>query len=138
MGLIDRATLGSVLAQKLGIPQVDLKRYAFDANWADLAPYAVCREHAVVPLQRRGESIVMAMENPLDVAKLNALAFSLGQRVVPVLALADDIESALDRHPERRLHETLQHSPEETGAEEASALAAQLASEEAPADALAE
>lgn len=126
--LIDKDTLHAVLAQKVGIPYVDLRKYAFDPNWADYAAFPVCRQHHMVPLYRGEGSITVALDDPLDVEKLNALAFTLGARVIPVLASTVDIEWALERHPERRLYETLEDA---ASAEGVQASAAELEGDDA-------
>jgi type II secretory ATPase GspE/PulE/Tfp pilus assembly ATPase PilB-like protein len=108
MDLIDKDTLHAVLAQKVGVPYLDLRQYAFDPNWADFAPYPVCKQHRMVPLYRGEGGVTVALDDPLDVEKLNSLGFALGAHVVPVLASAADIEWALERHPERRLYEALE------------------------------
>ncbi len=126
--MIDRATLQAALALKLGIPFVDLKRYRFDADWADLAPYPVCRDQEVVPLFKRNGSVVVALENPLDFEKLNALSFVLETPVTPVLAAPADIRATLERHPERALYETRKENvPAEPAADAESENAESLA-----------
>jgi type II secretory ATPase GspE/PulE/Tfp pilus assembly ATPase PilB-like protein len=138
MELIDKDTLQTVLAQKVGIPQVDLRKYTFDPNWMDLAQYPVCHQHHMVPLYRDEGSVTVALDDPLDVEKLNAIGFALGARIVPVLASAADVDWALERHPERRLYEALEDAgyPEgvppaaaELEGDDAQVLAQQLAGE---------
>jgi hypothetical protein len=128
--MIDRETLESVLAQKLGIPFVDLRRFAFDTNWADLAPYPVCRDHAIVPLYRAAGTTVVALANPLDIENLNVVSFAIGTPVQPVLASSADIAWGIERHPERRLYETMEEAAAATPeAEDAETLASQLGRE---------
>jgi|SoiMethySBSTD1v2_1073268.scaffolds.fasta_scaffold45696_4 type II secretory ATPase GspE/PulE/Tfp pilus assembly ATPase PilB-like protein len=139
--MIDRDTLQVVLAQKLGIPRVDLKQYEFDANWGDLAPFTVCRDHEVIPLYRRAGAVIVATATPLDVESLNVVSFALGGAVVPVRASAEDIAWALEHHPERRLYDASATVSSEAGAhdpaesENAEALASRL-NNEAEADAV--
>src|SRR6185503_1212067 len=121
MALIDEETLHTVLAQKVGIPFLDLRKYAFDPNWADFAAFPICRQHHMVPLYRGDGSITVALDDPLDVEKLNALAFALGARVIPVLASTADIEWALERHPERKLYEALDDAASGEGAQASAA-----------------
>src|SRR6185503_8206157 len=73
MELIDKDSLHTVLAQKVGIPFLDLRKFAFDPNWADYAAFPVCRQYHMVPLFRGEGSITVALDDPLDVEKLNAL-----------------------------------------------------------------
>jgi len=123
--LLDREALQAVLAHKVGIPCVDLRRYTLSPDWGELAPYAVCRQHAVVPLYRSAAALVVAVENPLDVKALSDVSFALSCQVVPVLARREDIDWALERHPERQLHEAEQEGAAQE-AENAHLLATRL------------
>jgi len=138
MSLLDRETLQAVLPQKVGIPFVDLRKFAFDPNWADFAPYPLCHENHMVPLYRGEGALTVALDDPLDVERLNRLAFALATHVIPVLASTTDIEWALERHPERRLYEALEDaasgdgalpSPEAFEGDDAQSLASRLAGE---------
>jgi len=108
--LVDEAVLHNVLAQKLGIPFVDLSKYALDPNWPDLAAYPLCRQFEMIPLYRAGDKVTIALENPMDLERLREIAFALGCPVIPVLASGADIQAVLERHPERRLYESLEDS----------------------------
>ena len=107
LGILDAGALQQALAQKLGIPCVDLRRYAFDVDWGNLAPYPICRDNRAVPLFRAAGTLAVALEDPLDIDKMNAVAFALGCAVTPVLASTEDIDWALEHHPERRLYAVL-------------------------------
>jgi len=136
--MIDRDTLQIALEQKLGIPRVDLKQYPFDSNWEDLAPFPVCRAHAVIPLYRQAGTVIVATASPLDVDSLNVVSFALDAVVVPVRACAEDIAWALDRHPERRLYDgsdaacegAQAHGARDDENENAQALASRLSTED--------
>jgi hypothetical protein len=99
LGILSAETLHSVLAHKLGIPYVDLRRYAFEPDWGSLAPYAVCRDHAMVPLFRSGDTMAIALADALDLDSLNAISRAVASPVAPALATAGDIAWALEQHP---------------------------------------
>jgi type II secretory ATPase GspE/PulE/Tfp pilus assembly ATPase PilB-like protein len=99
MGLLDHGTLRSVLAQKLGIPHVDLKKFAIDDQAFKSVPLTFLFKHRVMPLYRSGASLVVAMDNPLDGAVLEALRFSSQMKIVPVFATREEIDAAFQRRP---------------------------------------
>jgi type II secretory ATPase GspE/PulE/Tfp pilus assembly ATPase PilB-like protein len=95
MGLVDGLTLRSVLAQKMGIPWVDLRKFSFDSKALKLLPRDMMMKLKVIPLYLSEGALVVAMENPMDFEIIDAVRFSCGQRVVPVLATSEDINYAL-------------------------------------------
>jgi type II secretory ATPase GspE/PulE/Tfp pilus assembly ATPase PilB-like protein len=95
LGLVDAFTLRSVLAQKLGIPWVDLRKFSFDSKALKLLPRDTMMKLKVIPLYLSEGTLAVAMENPMDFRIIDAIRFSCGQRVVPVLATGEDISYAL-------------------------------------------
>jgi type II secretory ATPase GspE/PulE/Tfp pilus assembly ATPase PilB-like protein len=95
MGLVDALTLRSVLAQKMGIPWVDLRKFTFDSKALKLLPRDLMMKLKVVPLYLSEGTLAVAMENPMDFRVIDAVRFSCGQRVAPVLATGEDINYAL-------------------------------------------
>ncbi|MEO8039246.1 MAG: ATPase, T2SS/T4P/T4SS family, partial [Betaproteobacteria bacterium] len=98
MGLLDRIALKRVLTQKLGIPQVDLKRFPVDPNAIRLLPEATARLHRAVPLCRQGGSLVVALENPLSHEAISHVAMVSGFKVDVVTASEADISMALETY----------------------------------------
>jgi type II secretory ATPase GspE/PulE/Tfp pilus assembly ATPase PilB-like protein len=95
MGLVDTMTLRSVLAQKMGIPWVDLRKFSFDSKALKLMSRDAMMKLKVIPLYLSEGTLAVAMENPMDFRVIDAVRFSCGQRVVPVLATSEDISYAL-------------------------------------------
>lgn len=151
MGLVGKEVIREVLAQKLGIPHVDLTKFRVEETAFSAVPVAVILKHRVIPLYRSAENLVVAMENPLNVRIIDALRFATQLKIIPVLATRDEIEKVLrqrtgegiaawsaeakeepgslpvDRAPEG----TITYDPGTKLAEE---LALQLESESGPAD----
>ena len=99
MGLLDKDTVREVLAQKLGIPHVDLAKFRIEEDAFTTVPISLVLEHHVMPLYKTGGDIVVAMENPLDGNVIEALRFATQLKVIPVLASRDEIDRALRRRP---------------------------------------
>jgi type II secretory ATPase GspE/PulE/Tfp pilus assembly ATPase PilB-like protein len=97
MGLVDAFTLRSVLAQKLGIPWADLRKFRFDSKALAIVPRATMMQLKVVPLYLSEGTLAVAMENPMDFRVIDAIRFSCGQRIAPVLATGEDINYALSK-----------------------------------------
>ena len=95
MDVVSRETIRRVLAQKLGIPLVSLVKFDFDPNVIKIVPSDLVRKHNVMPLYSTDTRLVVAMENPLAIDALQALAFYTKQKIDPVMASQDEITNAI-------------------------------------------
>lgn len=95
MDVVKRETIRRVLAQKLGIPLVTLRKFDFDLNLVKSVPADLVRKHQVMPLYRTEARMVVALENPLTIEGLQALAFYTKLKIDPVMASAEDLSIAI-------------------------------------------
>jgi hypothetical protein len=100
-GLIDRDDLQTALALKMGYPLVDLSRFPIDPQAARQLSHRVLLEHRVVPLMRRGDWLVVAVDDLARIPRLQALQALAALKVVPVLAARARIAVALAALPQR-------------------------------------
>ena len=98
MGVIDKETIRWMLVKKLGIPFVTLKTFEIDTGVLTLIPESIARDLAVMPLCRTGQTLIVAMENPINWEPLDALRFHSGLKIEPVLALGEEITAAIEAH----------------------------------------
>jgi type II secretory ATPase GspE/PulE/Tfp pilus assembly ATPase PilB-like protein len=97
MHAISSETINLVLAQKLGIPFVDLTNFQFDLNAIKDVPADLAQKNAVIPLYRTTSHMVVAMENPYASEALKSLAFYSKLKIRAVMASALDIARMIDR-----------------------------------------
>ena len=97
MEVVKRETLRRVLAQKLGIPLVSLRKFDFDPNLIKSVPADLARKHQIMPLYRTETRMVVALENPLAIDGLQALGFFTKLKIDPVMAAADDLSGAIKK-----------------------------------------
>ncbi|WP_234484780.1 GspE/PulE family protein [Noviherbaspirillum pedocola] len=98
MRVVSRDVLRRVLAQKLGIPMVVLRKFDFDPNLIKAVPPDLVRKHQVMPLYRTESRLVVAMENPLDAEAVQSLAFATKLKIDPVMSSSDDLASAIRKY----------------------------------------
>jgi type II secretory ATPase GspE/PulE/Tfp pilus assembly ATPase PilB-like protein len=95
LGLLARDQLYLVLCQKLGIPFVDLTKFAIDSRLLKVLPDDLVRKNAIVPLCYIDGRLVVAVSDPLDTARLEHVRFFTQAPVTPVMATAEDIERSI-------------------------------------------
>ena len=97
MDVIDERTLKGVLAKKMGIPFVGLTQFNFDLNAIRTVSESVARKHMLMPLCLHETSLIVALENPLDIMALDLLRFTTQKKIVPAMASREDIQSAINK-----------------------------------------
>jgi type II secretory ATPase GspE/PulE/Tfp pilus assembly ATPase PilB-like protein len=97
MDVVSRETIRRVLAQKLGIPLVSLRKFDFDLNLIKSVPADLVRKHQIMPLYRTDTRMVVALENPLALEGLQALSFYIKLKIDPVMASLDDLNMSIKK-----------------------------------------
>jgi hypothetical protein len=83
------------------VPYVEIGRRMVPPKVLRALPEKVIRTRKVFPLALDGQrqrTLVVATNEPYDLALLDDVAFASGKRIRPVLACRRDIASAIERH----------------------------------------
>lgn len=96
-GFLDERSLLEALEFQLGIPHVDLSRFTISQEALSTLPESLARRYGVIPLLRRGENLLVAMSDPLNIYVLDALRSATGFEIEPALASAREISAAIER-----------------------------------------
>jgi len=95
MGLLDEDRLGRVLAQELGIPFVPEREVEVKPEVANLINEQAARRYRAVPIDRRGQTIILAMADPQNVFALDDVAFITGCDVQPIVTTEKGVDRAI-------------------------------------------
>src|SRR5689334_5856545 len=97
LGLITSIDLSHVLADRLGVPFIDLAANPPDLMVAALVSEEVARRYNAVPVERLGDQLVVAMAQPDDVFALDDLRVITGNRILAALAEPEQLAKTIDR-----------------------------------------
>jgi type II secretory ATPase GspE/PulE/Tfp pilus assembly ATPase PilB-like protein len=95
-GLLTNEELNRVMAHKLGIPEVSIKRFPVDPKAIRAIPKNLARAKRVVPLCYNAGALAVAMENPLDHALVQELTVVGQCKIDAVLATPAEIAEGLE------------------------------------------
>ena len=96
MGVIEADVINAVMAKKMGIPYIDLQKFRISPEALKRVPPAVAQRYQILPVAETENSLVVAIDNPMNMAKLEELRFVAGMKLVPVLASTEEIRRAID------------------------------------------
>ncbi|HDI52050.1 type II secretion system protein GspE [candidate division KSB1 bacterium] len=95
--LLSEDTLLEILSQKLNIPKVKIENQAVDSDTVQLIPYEIAKKHKLIPLFRVGNSLTIAMADPLDIYAIDTVRHLTGMQIKVVLAGEKDVEQAIEK-----------------------------------------
>ena len=90
------AVLGA-LSLQLGVASTRLNDYRVSPSAVQALPEKLARKHLVVPLQKVGQMLQVAIAVPSDLAALDEIRFASGCQIQTFVALEDEIAVAVDR-----------------------------------------
>jgi type IV pilus assembly protein PilB len=97
MRALNDEELSNYLSQKYGIPAINLAQVECDAALTKLVPQATAQRYQVLPLNRSGNSLTVAMSDPTDVFAVDDLKFMTGCNVEPVVAPEGKLLRAIEQ-----------------------------------------
>jgi type IV pilus assembly protein PilB len=92
------AELVGFLADRYGVPAVDLAELEIDASIIQLVPAEVSRKYTVLPVAKTGAKLTIAMADPTNVFAMDDIKFMTGYTVEPVVASDTALREAIDQH----------------------------------------
>ena len=92
--------IAQALTCQYGFPYLPLANYEIDADVIGAVPENVCRQFCLVPIDKIGKSLTLAMSNPLNVQALEDVELITGCAAQAFVSTATDIKSAIKRYYE--------------------------------------
>lgn len=86
------------MSQALGLELVDLSQIDLDPSLLQSFPLRAIHRYGVFPLTREGDSLVVVTGNPLDLQAIDAVSAMLGESVIPVVAMPDEVSKLIKAH----------------------------------------
>ncbi|MDD5618241.1 MAG: ATPase, T2SS/T4P/T4SS family, partial [Candidatus Omnitrophica bacterium] len=95
-GLITEQELLQILSKELFIPYLDLSRYKIDPQIASLIPEKVAKQYKVAAISLIGNTLTVAMFDPLNIFAIDDLKVFTGYEIDPVIASEKEISKAIN------------------------------------------
>jgi type IV pilus assembly protein PilB len=97
-GTIDSDQLSRAIAERYGLPHVDLSTFHVDMAAANLIPANAARRYGAVPVQFIDErTVLLAMSDPANVVAVDDVRMMTGHDCRPAVAASEDVEALIGR-----------------------------------------
>ena len=95
---VEESEISSAQAAEFGYDSIDLESTEIPQAVIALVPESVARENVVVPLRMDGDSLVVAINDPMKFEVIDKLRFILNREVKCEVAANDAILTTINRH----------------------------------------
>jgi type IV pilus assembly protein PilB len=97
-GAIAESDLTNFLSKQYGVPAISLKDFDIDDEVIKLIPKTTAEKHQIVPVNRAGASLIIAMSDPSNIFAIDDIKFLTGYNVEVVVASEQAIKEAIERY----------------------------------------
>ena len=97
-GAIEESKLTDFLSKQYGVPAINLKDFEIDPEIIKLVPKALAEKHLVIPVNRAGPALIVAMCDPSNIDAVDALKFRTNYNIESVVASEISIREAIERY----------------------------------------
>jgi type II secretion system protein E len=98
MGFASEEKVLTVLSKQLGIPYVKIKDRKIDRSVIEKVPARFAVHYKLMPLEKKENTLVIVVTDPLDVHTLDDIKLLLGYEVQPLLGGEKDILEAIKKY----------------------------------------
>ncbi|MCB9537862.1 MAG: type IV-A pilus assembly ATPase PilB [Myxococcales bacterium] len=97
-GIVGERDLTTFLSKHYGVPSINLDEFEIDDDVIKLIPRELAHRHQVLPINRAGSSLIVAMSDPSNLNAIDELKFNTGYHVEVVVASEEAIRDAIARY----------------------------------------
>ena len=98
IGAVSENDITETLSQQFGVPSIDLAHFEVDPSVIKIVPGEVARKYGVLPVNKTGATLTIAMGDPTNVFAMDDIKFMTGYNVEPVVASEMALRKAIERH----------------------------------------
>jgi type IV pilus assembly protein PilB len=95
---ITEQDLVAFLSKQFGVPSINLAEIDVDPSIIKYIPVDVAQKYQIVPVNRAGSTLIIAMSDPSNVFAVDDIRFMTGYNVEVVVASDAAIKSAIDKY----------------------------------------
>lgn len=104
-GFVTINDIAELLERQLGIPYIDLERHFIKAEIVLKIPESIARRYDLIAIDIEGNSLLVAMSDPLNIFAIDDLKLYTNYEIKPVMADEASIRRNIDKYYRRELAE---------------------------------
>ena len=98
LGFTKEEDIAQALTAQYGFPYLPLANYEINLEVINIIPGRVARQYLLVPIDKIGDNLTLAMSNPLNVHAVEDVELISGCHVQTFVSTASDIKRAIEKY----------------------------------------
>jgi type IV pilus assembly protein PilB len=98
LNFIKEEELAAFLSRQYGVPSINLSEFEIDTAVIRLLPAEVAQKYQIIPINRAGSTLIVAMSDPSNIFAIDDIKFMTGYNVEVVVAPEAAIKKAIDKY----------------------------------------
>jgi type IV pilus assembly protein PilB len=98
LGFVQENQLADFVSQQYNVPSINLSEFEIDDSVIRLIPEDVAVKHCVLPVNRAGSTLIIAIADPANIFAIDDVKFLTGYDVEVVVAAEEAIRRAIDSY----------------------------------------
>jgi len=98
LGFAKEEDIAQSLTAQYGFPYLPLSNYEVNPEITGIIPGRVARQYLLVPIDKIGNNLTLAMSNPLNVPAIEDVELLSGCSVQTFVSTSSDIKKAIERY----------------------------------------
>lgn len=98
LGFTREEEIAQALTAQYGFPYLPLSNYDINPELTNIIPARVARQYLLIPIDKIGNSITIAMSNPLNVQAVEDVELLTGLGVQTFVSTSSDIKKAIAKY----------------------------------------
>jgi type IV pilus assembly protein PilB len=97
-GLVSEEDIVITLSEQLGIPHLRVQSYEIPPEVLAEVPEGIARRYHLIPVAKTGNSLTIAMSDPLNIVAVDDVRMLTGHEIETVVSLDSEVKKAIDRY----------------------------------------
>lgn len=98
LGFATEEDIAQALTAQYGFPYLPLGNYEINPEIANIIPSRVARQYLLIPIDRIGNNLTLAMSNPLNIQAIEDIELLTGCSVQTFVSTSSDIKRAIEKY----------------------------------------
>ena len=98
LGFVKEEDIAQALTAQYGFPYLPLENYEINPEVINLVPARVARQYLLIPVDKIGNNLTVAMSNPLNLQAVEDVEILTGCIVQTFVSTSSDIKKAIEKY----------------------------------------
>src|SRR5262249_31082666 len=103
LGMLDEQELTNFLSKQYAVPSINLSDFEIPPDVLQLVPAELAKRHQLLPINRDGATLIVAMSDPSNIYAIDDLKFRTGLNIEVVVASEVAIDESIQRYYEKHV-----------------------------------